>query len=375
MNTLRILEIGDRWLFADTLPASTDLLWTGTRPLTPTANRHNFYLRGAWKLFRALRRPVYDVIVCHAPLYNPLSLRWLLRMIGRYPLTFPLHWFRSCGVLLLRLPTHTPILALDTEDIALINRHNFFLLGVCRAYFKRELPPDHWKAFTKTAHPNTPTPRFRRKPFFIRAVAKLRPLSLGISEAKVQQIEEALQDHLCAEKPDDAGNNVNENERNPANAVSKSVDVFFAGAVENSLVRERGREQLVQLREQGYAIDIAEPNLTPSEYFARCARAWLVWSPEGYGWDCFRHYETSVCGSVPLMNLPTIHRHQPLLNGVHCWYYDVENNGLQTAIVQALQDKPRLTAMAEAAHKHVLRHHTHRQLCETMLEAALPADK
>ncbi len=345
LDELRILEIGDRSLFSCTFPDNTLLLWTGIRKIPSAPGRRNFSIGTAWLLLKALRKGSFDLIICYPPLYNPLGLSWNMRLIGRYLLLFPSHLFRSCGVLFLRLTTKTPIAALDTEDTIAVNRHNFFLFPKCRVYFKRELPTDFWKVFYKTAHPNLPTARFRQSRFHRQCIDKLRPISLGISEEKVQQIAEL----------------------SPA----KSFDVFFAGKLTTSHLRALGAEQLLALRAEGYTIDLAEPDLSQAEYFARCARAWLTWSPEGYGWDCFRHYEAAVCGSVPVINNPTIYRYEPLLNGIHCIYYDVEGDGLKRAIVQALSDKRRLATMAQAARDHVLSHHTHRRLCEHIIETAL----
>jgi len=346
-DDVRILELGDRALFASAFSDNTLLLWTGAQKIELDVGRKNFGPAGAWFLLRALRENRFDLIVCHAPLHHPFGARWLLRLIGRHPLFLPSTLLRGSGVLFLRWATKTPIVVLDTEDSPAVNRHNLFLFPRCRAYFKRELPPDHWKVFFKTAHPGLPSARFRRSRFYGQCIEKLRPLSLGISEAKVAQI---------AGLP-------------PAS--EKSADVFFAGSLGNSSVRARGVEQLRSLREAGYVVDLAESPLSQAEYFARCARAWLTWSPEGYGWDCFRHYEAAVCGSVPVLSQPTVYRHRPLLDGIHGVYYDVEDDGLKTAITEALRDKQRLSAMARAAREHVLRHHTHRRLCEHVLEVAL----
>jgi len=125
------------------------------------------------------------------------------------------------------------------------------------------------------------------------------------------------------------------------------------------------------LQGQGLVIDVCEGGLSRSEYLARCARAWLTWSPEGYGWECLRHYEASLCLSVPVLSPPGIARHCPLLDRVHALYYAPEGDGLRTAIVTALADKPALAAMAQAARALVLRHHTHARLIEHMLDAAL----
>lgn len=342
---IRILEIGDRALFAETFPENTTLLWTGVRKIAPSPRRRNFGLAGAGFLLGALRTGAFDLIVCYPPLDNPFGSRFLLRLLGKYFVLFSPALLRGSAALFLRMPTETPLAVLDTEDTNVVERHNFFLLPRCRAYFKRELPPDHWKVFVGTAHPHLPTARVRRNRRLREGINKLRPLSLGIGEAKLQQT---------------AGL-----------ATEKTTDVFFAGALSNSTVRACGAEQLRALSERGYRIDLAEPDLPATEYFARCARAWLTWSPEGMGWDCFRHYEAAACGSVPVISQPTIHRHEPLRDGVHCFYYDAQGDSLEKTVVQALSDKPGLTKMAQAAREHVLRHHTHRRLCEYVIATTL----
>jgi hypothetical protein len=86
--------------------------------------------------------------------------------------------------------------------------------------------------------------------------------------------------------------------------------------------------------------------------------AWLAWSPAGLGWDCSRHYEAALVGSVPLMNYPTIMRYCPLLDGEHCVLYRAEPGGLIEVARSALADKRRMRKMAQAAREHVREHHT-----------------
>ena len=88
------------------------------------------------------------------------------------------------------------------------------------------------------------------------------------------------------------------------------------------------------------------------------ARAWLTWSPEGLGWECFRHYEAPFAFSVPIINSPTIIRYRPLIDGIHAFYYcPDEPNALAEKVKTALGDKKRLREMAERAHAHVLKYH------------------
>jgi len=179
----------------------------------------------------------------------------------------------------------------------------------------------------------------------LRNLEKLRPISLAIGEETVRL--------ALATRPE------------------KSVDIFFAGSLDHSVIRQRGFAQLKALAEAGYTVDICPGGLSKSEYLERCARAWLTWSPEGFGWECFRHYEASLCLSVPVISPPNVSRYRPLLDGVHAFMYAVEEDGLRSVVSKALQDKSRLTSMARDAREHVLRYHTHDRICDYILDSAL----
>ncbi|HZI31445.1 MAG TPA: glycosyltransferase, partial [Candidatus Binatia bacterium] len=149
---------------------------------------------------------------------------------------------------------------------------------------------------------------------------------------------------------------------------AKKTDVFFAGDLQNRPNRRAGMKQLEQLRAEGYAIDIAQEKLPREEFLRRCAQAYIVWSPEGFGWDCFRHYEIALLGSVPLMMSPTIHRYAPFMDNEHAVYYCVEGDHLAVRVRQALQNRSRLVEMGQAARQHVLRWHTHEALSRYVIE-------
>src|SRR5262249_31314552 len=100
--------------------------------------------------------------------------------------------------------------------------------------------------------------------FVKRNIAKLRPISAAVADETAR---------LALATP-----------------ASREFDVFLAGSI-NSVIRAGGRSVLQSLQGQGYAIDFCEGGLSRRDYLAHCARAWLTWSPEGYGWECFRHYE------------------------------------------------------------------------------------
>jgi Glycosyl transferases group 1 len=347
-RALRILEIGDRGVFAAGLPTQTTLLWTGAIACPPhQATHHDFSLRAIAWLRHALAANEFDLVACHVPVYAPWSAQGVVRkLFSRNFLRAPATLIRGFGLAALPRRLDIPLALLDTEDTPSINRHALKLLDRARLYFKRELPVDHWHAFLKTAHPDLPTRRFRMLPQFRARAAKLRPISLGVPAAS-----------LAAARFHDG---------------EKTADVFFAGAVEgSSTVRGAGLAVLRRMQQAGLRLDIPEQPLPLAEFLARCGRAWLTWSPEGYGWECFRHYEAPLAGSVPVISRPTIHRHAPLIHGEHCFHYDVEGDGLARTITQALTDQDRLRQIARAGAAHVLAHHTPRALCDYVIASVL----
>lgn len=229
---------------------------------------------------------------------------------------------------------------------ARIERRNLFLLDRSALYFKRELPVDHWQVFAQTLHRSVPTPRFRALKQNRARIAKLRPISLGVSFEVAGKL--TLPPPPCC----------------------KTIDVFFAGRIHGSAtVRERGFEEVRTLQREGYAIDVSEGPLPLDDYLARCARAHLVWSPHGFGWQCFRTYEAALCGTAPLCSRADVERYQPLIDGIHAIYYDIEPGALTRAVKAALADRDRLRAIGVAARQHALAFHTPMALARHIVEA------
>jgi hypothetical protein len=345
LPSIRILEIGDHHHFKQTYPENTDLLWTGYK--APKSFRPDEYFDCTPYRFRHAMRDVregrYGLVVTYAGQRSPWHPRYWLRAVrDQYALAGMLRVFGVAWLRYVRLPE--PLAVLDMHDIPTIHRSNFFLLDKARAYFKRELPVDHWQVLHGTAHANLPTLRIRRDPLWQKRIAKLQPISLQAGLLDLDQADEVFAD--------------------------KQFDVFFAGAVEaNSTVRRDGLLQLRKLAERGFKIDIATERLPQPEYFRRMARAWLAWSPSGLGWDCYRHYEAPQCLAVPVINYPTIRRHEPLEDGVHALYYAPEGDGLVRAVEAGLRDKERLKRIALAGRMHVRAHHAGPAFCRRILHA------
>jgi len=341
---LRILEIGEFSLIMTCLPEQTTLIFTGANARRAPALEHrSFSPTLAVEIIQKLRRGDWDLVFCHPPaqpLWDPRrgvvgGLSLLTRLAFR---------FRTLGTYVARVGG-IPLIVLDLNDMSSIPAPGVPLLDESLLYFKRELPLDPAKALFNVA------PRFRTHKrvatsrFFERNRDKLQPISSGVPESTAEIAKDL--------RPE------------------KTVDVFFAGSAINSEIRRRGFEELKALRERGYVVDVSSGGLTRQEYLERCARSWLTWSPEGYGWECFRHYEASLCRSVPILSAPGILRYQPLEDGIHAHMYPARSGGLAQKIEAALSDKAALARMAERARLHVLTHHTFARISEHVIASSL----
>ena len=347
LTKLTFIEIGlpvVKRIYPDQTLCFSSRLHTGGSDETSRALVASFEPFGG--LRAALRRPDIAAVICHPTMFAPWDWRWFARsLFNRRFFRHGLPIASSWGPQFLRGQVAAPIAVVDLEDLPVINRCNLFLLDRSLVYFKRELPTDHWKVFLKTGHHGVPTPRYRRVRRNRARIDKLLPISLGLPH-------EAL--------------------ANLPTPQEKSVDIFFAGRIDDSAsLRRRGLEELRALTERGVTLDIPEASLPMAEFNRRAAAARLVWSPEGFGWDCFRHYEAAICGSVPLISNPAIERYQPLRDGEHAFYYDVEPGGLTRAVLTALSDRPRLAAMALAAKAHVEAHQTPGAIVDYLLKTTL----
>jgi hypothetical protein len=348
----RIVEIGCHAVMKSAFPERTRLLWTYNKLSEPTSFYEPFSFGAAKQVWQQVRAGQIDLIVVWVSPYAPWNFRQLKAVIGR-PFQPWKSLVRIFGIQALRFaPTATPILAIDSEDSRTIAAHNLFLLDKAKYFFKRELPIDRWQVFQHTLHAGLPGARFRFNPKNRRRVEKIHPISIGVTRL------EPVPEQLPFPK--------------------KSVDVFVALTLEGgTTVRNQGIEQIRKLSASGTVLDIVDRRVEHSEYMERMARAWLTWSPEGLGWDCFRHYEAPLVFTVPVINSPTIVRYAPLQDGVHAIYYQPDEPGsLEDRIASALADKDRLRAIAQTARSHVMKFHLRpRPLADALLRIGLGLEK
>lgn len=280
---------------------------------------------------RELRKCEFEAFVIHIPefpeLYLPFPHRNPLRNIAGVP-SFAA--FSTKLSLLRRLvnATTVPLLIFDNLDAITIDGRWLPFFPRCTAYFKRELPKCPVNAFLYSER--VATEAWKNAIRYKKQASKLRPVSEGFDDA-VRAM--------------------------PVPAVKKDIDIFWAGNTTISPVRERGLELLKKLRAEGYAIDLCEKKVSREEFYQRLARSYLVWSPEGTAWQCYRHMEVCAMQSVPVISYPTIWQDMPLAHGIQCLYYDPEGTDLIRVVKEALEDRMKLERMGREARPFICRYH------------------
>jgi len=345
----RILEIGTFPYFANAFPAETTYLHLGyRRDFRPGKERRILSLREWPRTLKLLKSGAYDLVIVNPTRVAPWSPARIFRsLFNRHTLRGDFVGFRYFGQLLPILAGDTPLAVVDFDDPSLLFRHQELLLRHATLYFKRELPVDRWRLFTGRVVNGIPSPRYRSDRHRQALLDRLRPLPLGLTRSDAFATVPAPRE--------------------------KKVDIFYRGAVAGrSSHRAQGLAELKALAAEGITLDIEGEAMSFDAFMARMAEARLVWSPEGLGWDCFRHYEAAAAWSVPLINTPPIERHAPLEDGKHCFFYDV-SGGMAPRIRDALSDPARLERMAAAARAHVLANGTPEAICRYVVGAMLSA--
>ena len=342
---MRILEIGESPYVSVYAPAITDFY--SVHKAAPPETR--LTLRRILILRNRLKAGWYDLVVYHirakvsAPWHRHHAAWRVASEIVVWSLAsfYKISWHCFHCVL---SGTTTPLVVVDTQDAPRITKTESFWLDRCRFWFMRELPPNHMNLFLNMDHRCGDVVNIQRQKRLKPNFAKLRPFSLGFDSG---------------EDPPAA----------KVEAHERIHDVFYAGANHTTTVRQQGLEELKALRTAGLRVFIPEQRLSKPDFLRACAQSWLVWSPEGQGWDCHRHYEALMLYSVPLINMPTIERVWPFVSGEHCIYYRPEKGGLTEAIESALRDREALLRIAEQGRAYILQHHTRSQLVRHILSS------
>lgn len=339
-----LIEIGNFVLMARVFPEKCAWYWMGKQQPGPVADyQRRLTLPNIFDLRRKLNAPSTRLAFVHVPIRPKRTLdQGILRML-----------YGDFGALAFRealSAKHCPLVGLDFNDATELSDIALKILERSTCFFKRELPTDFRRLLPKNASS-------AQVAFVERNAHKLMPISLGLCSSRISNL------------PRDCG--------------EKKYDLFFSGDT-SSTVRKGEFCLLEKLRELGVRVCQPESRLTQQEFLKACAQSYLVWSPEGAGWDCFRHYEAAASGSVPVMNVPPITCYRRLVHNQHALYYLSDcrektasgaefgniSDGFVSTVTKALQNRQRLEQMGRDAREFVLQHHTHEAIVNHIIRVA-----
>ena len=335
VKSWRILEISEEGLFHRVAPEQTTWVWTTLRNIEKRKGdlKLKFSSRLARELLAKIAKGEFDLIVVFA-LKERLwrSDRFFLKNVSRLLKRFFWHFYTYAPYLILFIKGKSvPIVMIDQADSTITGAQNFIFFPKTTCFFKRELPQNSWNTFLHTSRRNEDLVNIQRQSKFQKALRQLRPFPLGVHRAL----------EFSEIRPE-----------------QKTSDIFYIGNDSRSSVRQAGIKILERLRDQGLRVDISSQRLDVEEFRRRLSSSWLAWSPEGMGWECFRHHEAVICGTVPVINYPTIQRYRPFIQNRHALYYGCEGDDLSQVIHEALKEKARLLEMVAAARDHLQRGYT-----------------
>jgi hypothetical protein len=306
-------------------------------------------------LFHECKKADYDIII----------VRELARFIYRKECSFIINfarWLIAYYVVwcVSRAKKNSiPVAVIDMVDEMVFDPRDALLLKICDCYFKRELPVNKFNAFARFKPHHAELIDRVRGPEIVEMAAKLRPISLGFTNTKEGVPRIDLESRF----------------QPPVREDEKIYDVFFSGGVDYSSTRAMGIDDLKYLEGLGYNVLILKEHIPIQEFWDLMRKSWITWSPEGLGWDCYRHYEAALVQSVPLINQGGILRYRPLVNNVHALYYEVEERKMLDVITKALEDKDKLLRMSASARQHVLDYHLTKKRGEYVVEETLSTVK
>lgn len=320
---------------------STAFRWSDVRSYqlenTSTFQRLNRLAKQFLSGLRAAWKQDYDVVITRClgsvnSYGNNLLIHLLRDSLGKALLMLAL--FASRG-------SRVKLVVLDFTDHITIHPRDRQLLWKSDLYFKRELAHNYWQTL-ESAVPRGACAGVTQKTDLGRRLAtKLRPISLGYPNDKLP----------------------------PAiPSKEKTTDLFYSGTGENIPGRKALAKELEKLSAAGWRIVHGNGQLSRDEFQHQLSQSRLCLSPAGIGWDCYRHYEISAAGSVPLLEYRAIRQHAPYLHGEDAFYFDPQND-IATQLIPFLSTPDEtLDQMVQNARNKLLNYHTFSSLAKHIMK-------
>jgi hypothetical protein len=191
-----------------------------------------------------------------------------------------------------------PFIVIDDLDDSFIWPQDFELLLNCKLYFKRELPFDRFFCFRLFE------PMLNKdKNQFITLAEKLRPIWISYDI-------ESISSYI------DINNQINYTDRD--------IDIILLFNHLASYTRPRLLSLADNMASKWKVISTKARRFSKQEFYELAKRSKIAISPEGRGWDCPKHYEFMLCGTLPFFTRPTIELAYELKDGENCVF--IENN-------------------------------------------------
>ncbi len=279
----------------------------------------------AWNLLKALIGPAkYELVIIRC--LGPYNSSW--SFVGAGKRVFRWLMYR---VALRHKAAGAKLAVLDHTDHMTIHPDDKRLLELCDVYYKRELARNAWNTLESILPEGRCIEHATEKlESYHQLKAKLKPISLG-SHVPCRVIIERRRD----------------------------FDFFYNGMERGIGERIQIRQVLEELEAEGHRVFLPEKPLAPEAFAKAIANTWFCPSPMGCGWDCYRHYEISIYGSIPLLSAPSISAYRPLGSHNRTAITIDYDGDLKTQLLKCLEipidDR---VAMIERAQNHVQSHHS-----------------
>ncbi len=263
-----------------------------------------------------LKEKHYDLIittVCRmdfdAGKYGKLS-----RISRRFKYSFKANKYKMGGALVMdwlrngiELP---PIVVIDDTDESFLWPRDFELFMNCVIYFKREMPFDKFMCFRLFEEK-------LNKQQKIDLTQKLRPIWISYDMESLSAFTD-IDTLVPYEKRD--------------------IDISFFCNIHMSHNRIEILPLLDALGKKYNVVTTESGKFAKSEFYDHLKRTKIGISLEGRAWDCPKHYELMLCGTLLLVSRPTIELAIDLKDGENCVFIDNKLQNLESLVNSYLAD-------------------------------------
>ena len=248
--------------------------------------------------------------------------------------TLVMDWLRSG----MELP---PIAVIDDMDDPFIWPRDFELFMNCAVYFKREMPFDEFFCYRLFDI------KFIDKQKRIDLTQKLKPIWISYDKESIDAFT-------------DTDTFIPYEERD--------IDVAFFCNIHMSHNRVKILPILEALGKKYNVITTENSKFAKDEFYEKLKRCKIGISLDGRGWDCPKHYELMLCGTLLFIPRPPIQLAIDLKDGENCIFIDNQLRDVESLVHTYLNDIELCAGIAKKGHELTKRSLGNDKLVEYVLE-------